>query len=133
MTNLVAFYDVITGWVDGGRAVDAVYLDFSRAFDTAPHNILVMKLRKCGIDECMMRWIENWLTGRAQRVVISGTEPAWRPVTSSVSQRLMLGPVLFIFFISDLDEGIESTLNKFATDRNLGGVAETLESCATIQ
>jgi len=49
MTNLKAFYDVMTDWVDAGRAVDAVYLDFSKAFDTASHSILVMKLRKCGM------------------------------------------------------------------------------------
>jgi len=49
MTNLKAFYDVMTDWVDAGRAVDAVYLDFSKAFDTVSHSILVMKLRKCGM------------------------------------------------------------------------------------
>ena len=51
LTNLTTFSAVITGWVDGGREVDAVYLDFSMAFDTVSHNIHVMKLRKCGIDE----------------------------------------------------------------------------------
>ena len=71
MTNLVAFYDVITGLVDGGRTVDVVYFDFSRTVDTVSHNILIVKLRKCGIDEWTVRWIENWLTGRAQRVVSS--------------------------------------------------------------
>ena len=50
-TNLVAFYDVITRYVDGGRAVDVVYLDFSKAFDTVSHSIIIMKQRKCGIDE----------------------------------------------------------------------------------
>ena len=53
LVNLVAFYDVITGWVDGGRAVDVVYLDFSKAF--VSHNILITKLRKCGM-ECTARW-----------------------------------------------------------------------------
>jgi len=51
MLDQPGFYDVTTGWVDGGREVDAVYLDFSMAFDTVSHNIHVMKLRKCGIDE----------------------------------------------------------------------------------
>ena len=81
LTNLVAFYDVVTGWVDGERAVDAVYLDFSKAFDNGSHNILITKLRKCGINEWTVRWVENWLTGRAQRVVVGGAESGWRPAT----------------------------------------------------
>ena len=61
-TNLVVFSDSITSWVDGGRAVDVIYLDFSKAFDTVSHDILIWKLRKCGIDEWMLRWVENWLS-----------------------------------------------------------------------
>lgn len=51
-------------WVDGDRAVDVVYLDFRKAFDTESHNILIGKLRKCGLDEGTVRWTENWLNGR---------------------------------------------------------------------
>jgi len=51
LTNLIAFYDGMTGWVDEETAVDVVYLDFSKAFDTVSYNILLGKLRKCGLDE----------------------------------------------------------------------------------
>ena len=44
------------------RAVDIIYLDFSKAFDTISHNILLAKLRNCGIDEWTISWVENWLT-----------------------------------------------------------------------
>ena len=128
LTNLIAFYDDMTG-----GAVDAVYFNFSKAFDTVSHNILKDKLRKCALDDWSVRWIENWLNGRVQRVVISGAESSWRPVTIEDPQRSVLGPVLFNLFINDLDEEPECTLGKFADVAKLGGVADTREGCAAIQ
>jgi len=133
LTNLIAFYDDMTGSVEEGRAVDVVYLDFSKSFGTVSHNILLGKLRKYGLDEWSVRWIGKWLNGRTQRVVISSTESSWRPVSSGVSQVLVLGPVLFNLFINDLNEELECTLSKFADDTKLGEVADTSEGCAAIQ
>ena len=63
LTSLIAFYGHITTWANGERAVDVIYLVFSKAFDTVSHDILIQNLRKCGTDEWTVRWVENWLTG----------------------------------------------------------------------
>lgn len=94
-----------------GRVVGVVYLDSSKMFDTVSHNVLEMKLRKYGIGEGIVRWTENWLTGRTQRVVISSTESGWRPVTSTVPRgRCRVQSCLTFSSVAWMKEGTEFTL-----------------------
>ena len=61
LTNLISFYDLVTRLVDEGKAVDVVYLDFSKAFDTVSHSILLQKLAVSGLVRYTLGWVRNWL------------------------------------------------------------------------
>ena len=86
--------EVLEEWtttMENGDPLDAVYLDFRKAFDSVPHQRLLNKLRACGVAGKVLDWIQSFLTGRHQQVIIGGHKSPWSPVLSGVPRDLYSG------------------------------------------
>ena len=134
-TNLVEFLDVATQLLDQGKAADLVYLDFAKAFDKVPRERLLAKLESKGITGNILQWIRNWLSGRTQRVKVREARSESSEVESGVPQGTVLGPVLFIIFIDDIDcvATLLEFISKFADDTKGLKSIESVEDCQKMQ
>ncbi|KAK4828010.1 hypothetical protein QYF61_022787 [Mycteria americana] len=81
LTNLISFYDKVTHLVDQGKPVDVVVFDFSKAFDTVSHSILLDKMSNIQLDKSVIFWVNDWLMGWVQRVIVNGVTSGWWTVT----------------------------------------------------
>ena len=134
-TNLLEYMEKLTKLVDEGHCVDVIYCDFSKGFDVVPHKRLLTKCEGLGIRGKVIRWVEEWLTGRKQRVVLNGKASEWGEVASSVVQGSCLGPCLFVIFINDIDLAVDalSFIIKFADDSKAGRVVDSPEDRQAFQ
>ena len=91
-------------------------MDFEKAFDTPPHELLNSKLFSYGIGGKALKSIDSFLCFRQQRVVVNGVKSDWAPVLSGVPQGTVLSPLLFSLYINDISSDIDSEIRLFADD-----------------
>ena len=107
--------------------VRSVYLDMSKAFDKVWHEGLLFKLKQNGIEGNLLALLTNYLSNRRQRAVLNGKSSEWAPIFSGVPQGSVLGPLLFLLFINDLEAGITSQIRFFADDTSLYSVVRGIQ------
>ena len=112
-------YQDIADSLDNGDRIDAIIVDFSKAFDLVPHGRLLTKIANSGADPSVVVWIREFLSGRTQRVGVEGRLSEEVGVKSGVPQGTLLGPLLFLAYINDIGRNNESTIRLFADDCNL--------------
>ena len=132
-TQLLTVLDDWTSALEDGDNLDALSMDFAKAFDSVPHQRLLVKLKGCGIGGTVLQWIDAFLPSRRQRVVVNGSKSTWANVTSDIPHGSVLGPILFVCFINDKQSGVESPVHVFADDTKLYRRVTTLEDHKSLQ
>ncbi len=133
ITQLLDTIDTWSRLLDKGSAIDAIYRDFSKAFDSLPHRRLLLKLEAYEIKGALLRWLESFLTGRRQIVPVNGNLFNWASVDSGVPQGSVLRPLLFICYINDMPGVVLSTFRMFADDTKIFRQVDSEEDTENLQ
>ena len=134
LTQMLDHFDDIYEGFTRGEDTDSIYLDYAKAFDKVDLKLLINKLKRYGFHDKLIDWIESFLSDREQVVVLNGVHSDIAKVISGVPQGSVLGPLLFILFINDLEQVVvSSTVSFFADDTRVSKQIGCYEDCLLLQ
>lgn len=131
VTNLLSKLQEWTQADDNKQPTDVIYLDFEKAFDKIPTDFLILKLQHYGVRGKLLHFIGSFLQGRKFQVRVESALSKEYEVFSGVPQGSVLGPLLFVVYLSDLYAGLKTNYSSFADDTNL--YCNPLQQCVQLQ
>ena len=133
MTNLILALEDWAEALEFGYDIDVIYTDFAKAFDSVPHNRLLLKLQSLGIEGDVLKWIKYFFTGRRHRVTVDGELSDWVYVISGIPQGSVLGPTLFVIFINDMPAVARNCIKLFADDAKFYSTIRSEDEVISLQ
>ena len=134
LTQMLDHFDDIYKGFTRGEDTDSIYLDYAKAFDKVDLKLLINKLKRYGFHDKLIGWIESFLSNREQVVVLNGVHSDIAKVISGVPQGSVLGPLLFILFINDLEQVVTSSrVSFFADDTRVSKQIGCHDDCLKLQ
>jgi hypothetical protein len=119
--------------LDNGGIIDSVYMDFMKAFDKVPQKRLIKKMERYGINNKTINWVRNFLTDRKQKVSVNGAESISHDVTSGIPQCSVLGTILFVIYINDMPDHVDSEAYLFADNTKVYKEIKTQTDTTSLQ
>ena len=126
--QLTALVHMLYDNMDKGRDITMIFLDVSKAFDKVWHDGILFKLQTFGIHGPLLCWFRSYLTNRRQRVVIKGANSPWFPTNAGVPQGSVLGPLLFLIFINDMECATQCQMRMFADDTHVYDISNDYQN-----
>ena len=126
ISQLIYMYHTFCEAQDSEKEVGAFSCDISKAFDRVWHTRLLCKLEAAGVTGEVPNRFRSYLSDRQQRVILQGVSSVWNFFRADVPHGSILGPLLFLLFINDIVNGINSNIRLFADDTSVFIIVEML-------
>ena len=133
VSNLMSYVSALNANLEKFKQTDAIYFDFAKAFDKVPHTLIIAKLNRLGFPRWLTAWIRSYLLSRSGYVRLGGVQSRKFSIPSGVPQGSHLGPLIFILFVNDICDRLQSQKLMYADDLKIFRTITSVIDCVALQ